>query len=233
MKYSDSTEKSAEYLRLALPLMTQQNAAMHRVSYAVWYEYVAGANATLTAKLDEYRNEGLLLDEQTTHDLYQRYVADINEDTAQEISQGMQSVMAKVSTSAEQASDKAGRLGDALGKWHADTATSDDIDAIPGLTTDMQDTIGTRKSRLDESRSKIEQLRAEVVKARAEKIRVIVERCRSKRATDNEAVANITISMGVACFRVGESALEFIARADAALYAAKSAGRNRVLVAAA
>ena len=35
MKYHDSVEKSAEYLRLALPLMSQQQAALHPVSSAV------------------------------------------------------------------------------------------------------------------------------------------------------------------------------------------------------
>jgi len=42
MKYPHSKEESSEYLRLALPLMARQDAALHPVSYAVWYEYVSG-----------------------------------------------------------------------------------------------------------------------------------------------------------------------------------------------
>jgi PleD family two-component response regulator len=41
-------------------------------------------------------------------------------------------------------------------------------------------------------------------------------------------VANITVSLGLAIFKVGASAMDFIARAVAALYASKNEGRNRV-----
>ena len=41
----------------------------------------------------------------------------------------------------------------------------------------------------------------------------------------------ITISLGVATWMAGEAAEAFVARADAALYSAKSTGRNRVEVA--
>jgi diguanylate cyclase len=65
----------------------------------------------------------------------------------------------------------------------------------------------------------------------AERIRGIVERCRIKRTTDQGAVANIMVSLGVASFNAGEAAAEFVARADAALYVSKTSGRNRVTVA--
>jgi PleD family two-component response regulator len=48
---------------------------------------------------------------------------------------------------------------------------------------------------------------------------------------DHEAVENITISLGVTRFRAGESAADFVARADAALYVSKNQGRNRVTIA--
>ena len=41
----------------------------------------------------------------------------------------------------------------------------------------------------------------------------------------------ITISLGVACWREGETPEQFVARADGALYRAKNAGRNRVAAA--
>ena len=65
----------------------------------------------------------------------------------------------------------------------------------------------------------------------AEMIRAKVEGFRIKRTSDNEAVANITVSLGVASFRAGESVADFVARADAALYASKNEGRNRVTLA--
>jgi diguanylate cyclase len=47
MRYRESKEKSLECLRLAIQMMNKQEAAAHPVSYAVWYEYVSGANAAL------------------------------------------------------------------------------------------------------------------------------------------------------------------------------------------
>jgi len=337
MKYNDGAEKSAEYLRLALALMAKQKAAMHPISYAIWYDYVAGRNAALSADLDEHLKAGMALDEKTTYDLYHKHVAEIDENLARQISAGFQRIMADIASSAEQAGDRAGRFGDALGKWCDELAPaaagrSPGAHAILKLTRDMQGSITLLKSRLDDSRSEIEQLRSEVIKARteartdgltgltnrrgfdielaacladaesgdsgpslliadidhfkrindrfghlfgdkvlkavaqilcdnvkgkdtaaryggeeftvllpdtplegarllADRIRGIVERCRIKRTTDNGEIANVTISLGVACHRPGEAPAAFVHRADASLYAAKSGGRNRVVAA--
>jgi diguanylate cyclase len=64
----------------------------------------------------------------------------------------------------------------------------------------------------------------------AENIRSMVERIRIWRNKEDWKPADFSVSLGVASHRVGESAADFIARADLALYASKSAGRNRVTV---
>ncbi len=336
MKYHDSVEKSAEYLRLALPLMSQQQAALHPVSYAVWYEYVSGRNASLKASIDDRLRSGAPLDEKLTEDIFRKHVAEIDEELAHRVTEGFQKVMADMSSSASQAGDQAGQFGSALEKWRDDLSSSSsvsalELDAIVGLTHDMRGSIVSLKGRLDESRREIERLRREVVQARedaladaltgltnrrgfdmamaaclaesaphesgpslfivdidhfkrvndtyghlfgdkviravaqilkdnvkgkdtaaryggeefivllpdtavegarqlAEKIRGMVERCRIKRASDHESVARITVSLGVASFKTGEAPVDLVARADAALYAAKNAGRNRVTV---
>jgi diguanylate cyclase len=337
MKYQDSVEKSAEYLRLALPLMTKQSAALHPVSYAVWYEYVAGINPPLRIAIDERLRNDEVLDDKATYDIFNSHVAGIDEQVARRFSDGLQKVMAEISSSAAQAGDQAGQFGNALEKWCADQVSSNpgshrDVDTILGLTRNMQGSIASLKGRLDDSRLEIEQLRQEVGKARqdaiadgltgltnrrgfdaeiasclsaaepgsggpsllmvdidhfkqvndtyghvfgdkviravaqilkdqvkdrdmaaryggeefvvllpgasieearqlAEKVRTMVERVRIKRTADNWAMANISVSLGVAGFRAGESPTAFVARVDAALYASKSAGRNRVTVA--
>ncbi|MDP2808530.1 MAG: GGDEF domain-containing protein [Rhodocyclaceae bacterium] len=337
MKYRDGVEKSAEYLRLALPLMAKQAAAMHPVSYAVWYEYVSGSNSSLKVAIDGHLKNGTVFDEAAIYDIFHTHVAEINEQVAQRLSEGFQKVMADMSSSAAQAGDQAGQFGNALEKWCADRAssnpgTSQGIDAILGLARNMQGAIVSLKGRLDDSRREIEQLRSDVVQARedavtdgltgltnrrgfdmaiaaclsesdpsecgpslliadidhfkrvndtyghlfgdrviqavaqilkdnvkgkdtaaryggeefvvllpdtpiegarqlAEKIRTVVERCRIRRTKDSGTVANIAISLGVASFKAGESAVDFVGRVDAALYISKSAGRNRVTLA--
>ena len=70
MDYQDSVERSAEYLRLALPLMSKQAAALSPVSYAVWYDYVSGRNAALKARIDELTRDGRPLDDDATKELF-------------------------------------------------------------------------------------------------------------------------------------------------------------------
>lgn len=337
MNYQDSVEKSAEYLRLALPWMVKQQAAVHPISYAIWYEYVAERNAALKAAIDDYLTNGRVLDEKATCEIFQKHIVDLNVQAAQRLSEGYEKAMADMSSSAAQAGDQAGQFGGALERFCTDRVSSDTgidqgIDTILGLAREMQNSVISLVGRLDESRREIEELRQEVMRARdealtdgltglinrrgfdktiaacldasrtsecppsllmadidhfkqvndtyghlfgdrvikavaqiltnnvkgkdtaaryggeefvvllpdtpvdgalqlAENIRSIVERCRIKRINDNGAVGSIRISLGVTSFKPGESAADFVARADAAMYVSKKEGRNRVTLA--
>ena len=63
----------------------------------------------------------------------------------------------------------------------------------------------------------------------AERIRRSVSDCTITRRSTGEFLPPITISIGVAQFRQGESMAKLIERCDSALYSAKRAGRNRVV----
>jgi diguanylate cyclase len=67
----------------------------------------------------------------------------------------------------------------------------------------------------------------------AEKLRGLIASGRIKRTNNNETVESVTISIGVAGYRSGETIEALIGRADAALYTSKTNGRNRVTAAAA
>jgi diguanylate cyclase len=63
----------------------------------------------------------------------------------------------------------------------------------------------------------------------AERIRRRISEARLTRRTTGEEISSVTVSVGVAQFRMGESADRMIERCDRALYQAKRAGRNRVV----
>jgi diguanylate cyclase len=339
MEYHDSIEQSAEYLRLALPLMTRQAAGLHPVSYAVWYEYVAGINPSLRQRIDELTRNDQVLDDKDVMQLYRDHIAEIDETVARRVSQGFEKVMVDISASTAQAADEAGQFGKLLKSWSDDlaagrhaTTLSHGIADLLHYSRDMQQTVTSLRGRLDESRREVEELRQEVHRAReeamidgltglanrrsfdmmlakclaatvpdaqgpslliadidhfkrindnyghlfgdkviraiatilrdnvkgkdlaaryggeefviilpdtplagahhvAEMIRKTVAGSRIKRIGSNEIVANVTISLGVACRRPGESEQELIARADNALYQSKEQGRNRVTLA--
>jgi diguanylate cyclase len=63
----------------------------------------------------------------------------------------------------------------------------------------------------------------------AERIRRRIAEARLTRRTTGEEISSVTVSIGVAQFRMAESAGGMIERCDRALYQAKRAGRNRTV----
>lgn len=173
MKYQETIEQSAEYLRLALPLMSRQAAALHPVSYGVWYEYVAGFNRPLRNAIDELTRGGKVLDEALTSELFRTHIAELDEQTAHRVATGFRKVMAEVSQDAADAGAHASRFGNALEQWSEglgnDAAASivgSGIDQLLSGTRAMQGAIATLQQRLDASRAEIERLQQEVNRAR-------------------------------------------------------------------
>ena len=66
--------------------------------------------------------------------------------------------------------------------------------------------------------------------ARAETIRKGIESAHLKRKNEDKPISTITASFGIATFNGNETGEDLIARADKALYKAKSDGRNRVVL---
>jgi diguanylate cyclase len=62
----------------------------------------------------------------------------------------------------------------------------------------------------------------------AENIRQAIENSQIKRASDNQIICRMTISIGVARYQPNETILGLFERADGALYQSKNEGRNRV-----
>ncbi|MCK1480539.1 diguanylate cyclase [Bradyrhizobium sp. LB1.3] len=63
----------------------------------------------------------------------------------------------------------------------------------------------------------------------AERIRRAIAESRITRRSTGEVLPDITVSIGVAQYRIGEATADLIERCDRALYLAKNGGRNRVV----
>ena len=338
MNYRESIEQSAELLRLALPLMSRQAAGLHPVSYAVWYEYVAGNNKPLKAAIDELTRDGARLDEAATSELFRRYIADSDEQLTQRLSSGLEKVLGDIEVSAANAEGQADLFGKELAQWSESLGADDlnagdgEVDQLLARTREMQGAIVSLKENLDHSQNEIRTLRHEVDLAReealtdgltdlanrrafdlalaaclsevarpeqapcllladidhfkevndqyghvfgdkvirsiaqifkanvkgkdtaaryggeefvvllpetslddacklAEKIRQTIATSRVRRADNRQEIGQITVSLGVAAYHLGESASRFVERVDIALYVSKNSGRNRVSVA--
>jgi diguanylate cyclase len=332
-KYPDSPVRSAEILRLALPQMTRQAAAVNPTSYAVWYEHCSGRNAPLSAEIDRLTTNNAVLDEETTARLYFEHVADIDEQAAHRAAEGFRRVLTEMSDSAKAAGAQTDLFGSSLSRFSSQVERGEVPDPaalkdVLSHTAEMQSAVGQLKGRLDHSQREINELRQEIERARsealvdaltglpnrrafdqrlaqllaehgtdacllvtdidhfkkindsfghlfgdtvlrvvaqalkgcmnepqiaarvggeefavllpgtevavaqqvAEKIRATIAGSRIRRKDSQESIGQVTVSLGVAQRRTGESAEAWYERADQALYASKQGGRNRVTV---
>ncbi len=172
MKYEVSIERSAELLRLAVPMMSKQAAALHPVSYAVWYEYVAQANPALRSAVDQALAQHGRLDEAGTHSLFQQHVAEISVDTGQRVADGFQRVLSSMAESAVRAGDQTARFGTSLSRLSAELGPSDNpvVGEVLEHTRDMLAAMNHLQKRLDSSLNEIGNLRSEVQRARHESL---------------------------------------------------------------
>ena len=169
MKYSHSKTESAEYLRLALPLMSKHDAPFHPISYAVWYEYVAGMNRSLNTAVDALSTHGIPLTGKDVEALFNRHIADVTSETASSITQEFHRIISGVAVSTGQVAKEADHFGQTLLDIEKNSAlpgATIDIKALITSTQAMQASTNSLKAKLAESQREIESLREEVTRAR-------------------------------------------------------------------
>jgi len=339
MKYPENSERSAEFLRLALSLMSKHEAALNPITYAVWYEYASGVNRALNQDIDLVSRSGQKLDDDATRRLYQAHIAELDEETVAWLNDEFHRLLAEVSESAARTGSDANRFGARLEQWgreiRADAPLPEIHERVQDVLRDtrqLQASVSTLKERLDASQGEIEKLKQELTRVREEAMidgltgllnrrafderieaalqqlpdrspglclvmididhfkrindtfghvfgdrvlrtigqllkatvkgqdtvaryggeefavllpetpltgaRIVAERVREsvagsriRRLNSEETIGSITISIGVARYRPGDSPASFIERADSALYLSKANGRNRLTLA--
>lgn len=336
MRYKESTSQSAEYLRLVIPLFSKHKTAANPLSYAVWYEYVAGCNLPLTQDIDCLLQSEQKLDAAQIEALFTKYISECNDASLRRLQNDLRQLLSNIVDITTHTDKQAVRFDNSL-EQYVNQLKSEDLsvdtlqDIVTGLLTDtrsMRTSISTLQTRLKESNNEIDALRLELKKAEneaqtdtltgllnrkglsqafnqitsmqdnpkghcllmldidhfkrindtcghllgdkviqliantlknrikgkdtaaryggeefavlllettlggactvAEDIRRVVEKGRIRRLDNKESIGNITISLGVAQYRSGESLDDLVRRADQALYRSKNQGRNRV-----
>ena len=238
-----SIERSTELLRLALPWMSRQQAGLHPVSYAVWFDYVAQTNPPLRAAIDDHLAREGALDEFATYALFVRHVADVAPETAQRVVEQMQRVLGGMVDAAGAAGAHATRYSATLAQLagalaRGDTARGIDdpagvahngppprklADVVAEVIADtgtMRSQIGGLQQRLADSRREIDRLRDEVRRARDDALRDSLTGLSNRRAFD-EALA--------ACLATPPTPATGARDARAAIDAAKAAAASAAL----
>lgn len=200
MRYHENREQSAEILRQALPLMSKQTAGFHPVSYALWYEYLAGINSTLHSALDACLGEGKPLTDKDSARLFDTYIAARDADLADTVESSMQRVLQQVQGSTVILDTRAAAYSESLEHCAAHIGTTSDESAlrnvVAGLlreTSCMRQSADDLRQQLDSSQQEMTSLRGQLEQAKGLALRDSLTGLHNRRAfeqTLKEAVAS-------------------------------------------
>ncbi len=166
---------SAEYLRLALPLMSRYEIPVTPENYAVWYAYVAGTSTELSTIIDQLVANDEAIDEATTQRLYRDILRDDDVEKMTHVQQSLRQIATHMSSSLEDANSEVTRYEQSLTECSSRISASTDQNELPVLVSELLDntSVVQQSSRalrelLDNSKKETERLRLELEKAKEE-----------------------------------------------------------------
>jgi diguanylate cyclase len=170
MERQEDQQKSAEYMRLAIPLMTKNGIQMTPENYAVWYEYISGGNMVLSEVIDMDIAEHGAFSNQRTKELYDRFwEPEKNESKLHEQKTGLRHVLTEVlkyaKTGASAASESTNQLAEALAKLHPEMTQEQIHDVIIGVMKETEQAMSSSQlltDRLNSAMADIDELKLDI-----------------------------------------------------------------------
>jgi len=156
--------------------MAQHDAAFNPLTYTVWFEYAAGANARLNHALDLLLQSKQRLTDDDLWQLFHTHVAEVDPEAVHRIGHDLQKVMATLADSAGSTGQTAGQFGDQLEALAAGLQTLNDNLAMPMVAQAIQSTARMRnstqalESEVKGSQSEIQRLQQELSRVRDESL---------------------------------------------------------------
>ena len=202
MRYFESKEKSAEVLRLAVPLMAGQAAGFHPISYAVWYEHLAKINPALQSALDARLVDKTPLSEQETYELFTKFIVARDADITERLEAQLLQVLANVRESAGNLGNHAARYSESLTRHEErlqqqiDVPTLGELIAtLVGETTRMRTSAHTLQEEMGATSAEVGRLREQLEKAQGEALVDALTELRNRRAFE-QAMVQMLASAG-------------------------------------
>ena len=175
MRKPISQDASADYLKLALPLMSKFAVPVTPQNYAVWYEYVSNYNLALRKDIDaRIAGKGTLSDA-VTRELFEKYIVSFDDTRLKEAEQHLTQMVEDVSHSMQEADSEVCRfeksLADYAEQFGHEMPREHLVDVLKNLSSDtqgMHDASSDLHHHLEESRREAQQLRKELEQAKHE-----------------------------------------------------------------
>ena len=105
MRYTTTTEESAEVLRLALPRIARHGGAYVPTTYTVWFEYLAGLNGALATALDARLQSADRLTQADIDVFYERHIQAREAQSVAQLQRGLHELLDRLGTIAASSSD--------------------------------------------------------------------------------------------------------------------------------
>ncbi len=171
--YDFSPSLNAGYLKKILPLMVQHNVAANPINYSIWYDYVAGHNATLNAAVNFLIKQQKPFDCDISVDLYQKYICNSSLESFEKINVQLHKVIEQATSAINDTYNKAEETNDSFQKK---TVMLENIPETGNLKTVLEEIIQetkalaitsqTMQGKLTEANHEMEQLRAELAQVK-------------------------------------------------------------------
>lgn len=154
--------QSAEYLRLALPLMARFKVPATPENYAIFFEYVSHNNQALTSVMDRMIASDSPITAQDCRDLYEKNICNFELENLQGARASLRGIIAAILTTLKVADDEAARYQKALqgySKELDEDVTADKVRDIAKQLSTETDTVRAGSAQLYE---KLEEKQQEV-----------------------------------------------------------------------
>ncbi len=174
MPTEHDNNRQAEFLRLALPLMSKHGVPVTPENYSIWYHYVLGDKPQLRSRIDEIVNSGATFTSEVNRALFNRFASSCNIDKIEQLRGNLSTIIGEVSSSLTTAGENVGNFGGSLDQFSDSVVSTTSLDDIRMLLTtlitetrSMQQTTVSLKEHVETKSHEIEALRVELERERA------------------------------------------------------------------
>jgi diguanylate cyclase len=191
MHYAEPKERAIVLLRQVLAWMGQHDVSPNPLTFAVFYEHLAGNNGRLSVALEALLAAQPRLRDVDMQTLYGAHLATPGNDEAERIRGDMQGVMDRVAESAARTGQAAGLFGAGLaglqGALQADdsAALSAQVAQAREQTQAMQASVSALQQEVNSSRAEIVRLRADLLRTREQAVRCALTGVLNRRGFDD------------------------------------------------
>jgi diguanylate cyclase len=190
MRYSEPKDRAVALLRQALVLMGQHDVSPNPLTFAVFYEHLAGSNGRLSAALEALQPAQARLGDEHMRELYGAHIAAPGSDEAERIRGDIQRVMEDISQSAERTGQVAGQFDIGLDGLSGALRNEDgealalQVEHTRRQTQAMQASVHALQDQVRSGQAEIQRLRADLLRTREQAVRCALSGVLNRRGFD-------------------------------------------------